>query len=218
MKLGKIGADIIFEAHFIASAVGATGLTVTANIWGPAGTISTANAAAAVSATEQNGLYRYTLPGASVTVAGLYRAMFKTAGAATQQHILDYALVVDFLAMDSDLDTVVSDVSNIKSNARQVGDRKFTVYTPVGDALSDTLGAGVLSPTTQLRGVTGVLLQTTVQNVWFTMNGTTPSSTVGFTLVAGEPPVLIPITKGTQLKFLRAANGAILQRQYVKVD
>lgn len=85
--LKQIGQSIRFAAFFSASKVGKTGLTVTCDIYK-----NSAVHATGVSATEgAGGLYSYTLPGASVDVAGNYICIFKTTDASVDlQHMPSY--------------------------------------------------------------------------------------------------------------------------------
>ena len=85
----QVGVGIAFYAHFVASKTGKTGLTVTVDVW----RITEAGVATEVvtggSATEiGDGLYRYGLSSVSVTDAGEYVAVFKTADATVDaQHL-----------------------------------------------------------------------------------------------------------------------------------
>lgn len=85
----QIGVGVAFYAHFVASKVGKTGLTVTVDVW----RITEAGVATEVvsggSATEiGDGLYRYGLSAVSVSDAGEYVAVFKTADSTVDaQHI-----------------------------------------------------------------------------------------------------------------------------------
>ena len=87
--LEKIDTSVIFYAHYIASSVGATGLTVTVAVW----EITRAGAATEIvtggSATEiGDGLYRYLLASGSVDTAAEYIAVFKTADTDVDQREL----------------------------------------------------------------------------------------------------------------------------------
>jgi len=81
----QLSNAIKFVAFFTEAKLGATGLTVTVDVYNAANTlIVTAAAATAIG----GGLYNYTLAGASTGTEGLYLAIFKTANAAVdQQHI-----------------------------------------------------------------------------------------------------------------------------------
>jgi hypothetical protein len=80
----QISTAVVFYAFFVGSKVGKTGLTVTVDVY-RAGTEIVAGG----NATEiGDGIYCYTLAGASVTVEGEYVAVFKTADSTVdQQHI-----------------------------------------------------------------------------------------------------------------------------------
>lgn len=67
-------------------------------------------------------------------------------------------------------------------------------------------------------GATGVYVQALTQNINFTMEGTTPTSTVGFTLVANDPVLAIPITTRTVLKFIEVAASATLKYQFYREE
>lgn len=79
----QIGNTLAFYGFFVASGVGATGLTVTIDVYRNGTQIVTGGSATEVG----GGLYRYTLAAASVTVEGEYAAIFKTTGTADQKHI-----------------------------------------------------------------------------------------------------------------------------------
>lgn len=85
----QIGVGVAFYAHFVASKVGKTGLTVTVDVW----RITEAGVATEVvsggAATEiGDGLYRYGLSAVSVSDAGEYVAVFKTSDSTVDaQHI-----------------------------------------------------------------------------------------------------------------------------------
>lgn len=85
MSWEQISNDIVFYAFFVATKVGKTGLAdVTVDVYRTGTEIVTAAAGVEVG----DGLYKYTLVGASVTVAGEYVAVFKTANATVDaQHI-----------------------------------------------------------------------------------------------------------------------------------
>ena len=85
----QVGVGIAFYAHFVASKTGKTGLTVTVDVWriteaGVATEVVTGGAATEIG----DGLYRYGLSSVSVTDAGEYVAVFKTADATVDaQHL-----------------------------------------------------------------------------------------------------------------------------------
>lgn len=84
----QTGKTVRFHAHYVASGLSATGLTVTVDVYDPSGTKIINN----VGTTEiAGGWYRYTLADSAVTTAGTYLAVFKTAGTADVKHQSDRA-------------------------------------------------------------------------------------------------------------------------------
>ena len=78
------------------------------------------------------------------------------------------------------------------------------------------LGAGVYSPQDERYGAERLMVQTHTQNVWYTLDGSTPSATNGFVLLATQPPIIIIVGAGVIPNFLRAASGAVLQYQWIE--
>ena len=60
------------------------------------------------------------------------------------------------------------------------------------------------------------LLQAKVQNIYLTVDNTTPSSTNGYTLFTSDSPVRIDLYPGATIKVLHAASGALLMKQDLK--
>ncbi|MBU0494101.1 MAG: hypothetical protein KKA73_04905 [Chloroflexi bacterium] len=87
--LEQVGNAITFYAHYIASKVGATGLTVTVDVWEIQADGTATEVVTGASATEiGDGLYRYILASGSVDETGEYVAVFKTSDSdVDQQHI-----------------------------------------------------------------------------------------------------------------------------------
>lgn len=63
-----------------------------------------------------------------------------------------------------------------------------------------------------------VMVQVKTQNVTMTLDGTTPTASLGFLLTAGDPAIYIPCEVGNELKFLEAADGAILEYQFLQME
>lgn len=57
-----------------------------------------------------------------------------------------------------------------------------------------------------------IVIQALTQAVRFTLDGTTPTASIGFQLKAGDPPVTIPL-EGVTLKVIEATATASLQFQ-----
>lgn len=69
---------------------------------------------------------------------------------------------------------------------------------------------------TKPEGATGLLAQNTgTAAIRYTLDGTDPTSTLGFQLRASTDPVIIPCP-GAAIEFIREADGAALDAQAVK--
>jgi hypothetical protein len=103
-------------------------------------------------------------------------------------------------------------------NIKRSIDRIFTLhpFTPAANQThqSSPVPAAVIEPNIP-QGVYEIRMQAVTQNVRYTLDGTDPTPTSGFVLVAGNDPITIPIIIGrTRLKFIQAAAGAILEYQF----
>ena len=76
----QLNQPVTFEAFYVASKTGKTGLTVTVDVYDPTGA-KTVNAASAIE--TGGGLYRYTLT--NPTLAGGYKALFHTTDTTVDQ-------------------------------------------------------------------------------------------------------------------------------------
>lgn len=89
-------ASVIFYAHYIASKVGSTGLTVTVDVWEVARDGTATEIVSGGSATEiGDGLYRYLLAAGSVDAAAEYIATFKTSDGTVDQRDIPAIWVID---------------------------------------------------------------------------------------------------------------------------
>lgn len=108
--LQKKGVAITFNAFFTASQVGATGLTVTVDVY--EGTTKIVDNEGATE--NAGGLYYYTLSAGSVDANADYIAVFKTAGTADQKHVAGMVGTPTFIdnldAPISTVDTVVDSI------------------------------------------------------------------------------------------------------------
>lgn len=95
------------------------------------------------------------------------------------------------------------------------------IFTPVGGHIAGTVisSAAVIMP--GRMGVEDpadkVLIQTTSQNIRYTLDGTIPTPTVGFQLKSTDPPkqiIIRPETGGVVLTVIEEAGGALLQVQF----
>lgn len=63
-------------------------------------------------------------------------------------------------------------------------------------------------------GATKIIVQALDQNIRYTVGGTAPTTTLGFQLKAGDPPIMVPIGAGTSFKFIEETTTATLQYQF----
>lgn len=90
-------------------------------------------------------------------------------------------------------------------------DLPFTLVGAHGS--NSSLGSAVtLTPPT---GGHAVILQAITQNVRVTLDGTTPTASVGFQIRAGDPPAVLDTPTGTSLKVIQETASAVLQYQWV---
>lgn len=93
--------------------------------------------------------------------------------------------------------------------------RDIWFFEPVGAHVDGpTLTSAVtLTPPT---GATKIMLQALTQNVRFTLDGTTPTASLGFQLKAGDPAVIVQIGNDVTLKVIEETATADLQYQWGK--
>lgn len=58
-----------------------------------------------------------------------------------------------------------------------------------------------------------VRVQALTQAIRYTLDGTAPTATVGFQLAAAGAPIILYLSDTTTLRFIREADGAVLQLQ-----
>lgn len=129
--LEKISTAVIFYAHYIDTKVGATGLTVTVDVWEIARDGTATEIVTGGSATEiGDGLYRYLLAAGSVDTAAEYVAVFKTANTDVDQRDIPAIWVIQRAGIEN-LDAAISSRSTL--TAEQVNaeaDTALTDYDP----------------------------------------------------------------------------------------
>lgn len=92
---------------------------------------------------------------------------------------------------------------------------KPIVFIPVStinvDAPADFSAARTLTaPATSSK----LMIQCFTQNIRYTLDGTTPTSSVGFQLKAGDPPREISVVSGATVKAIQEAATAVVQFQW----
>lgn len=87
-------------------------------------------------------------------------------------------------------------------------------FTPIGAHTSQNNLSTARTLTPPNPTATKLLVQCITQNVRYTLDGTTPTSTLGFRLVAGDSPYIIPVAVGNTVKFIEETATAVLQTQW----
>ncbi len=85
-------------------------------------------------------------------------------------------------------------------------------FDPVGSHVDGTDISSVVTLTAE-NGATKLLIQALDQNVRLTLDGTIPTASKGFQLVAGDPPVMVWIA-GSTVKVIEEAATADIQYQW----
>ena len=88
-------------------------------------------------------------------------------------------------------------------------------YLPVGSQVAVTSLSGVQTYTVP-HYCAGILIQAFTQNVRVTIDGTTPTATVGFQVKAGDPAVFIGAPANTVLRFIEETASANIIYQPVR--
>jgi len=87
-------------------------------------------------------------------------------------------------------------------------------FTPVGDH-TQTSSLASATPITIPAGATKVIMQTQTKDVRFTLDGTTPTTTKGFLLVANDPPFIVHLdTSHNTLTVIETATTAVFDYQF----
>jgi hypothetical protein len=83
-------------------------------------------------------------------------------------------------------------------------------FDPVGDHVDgpDISSAVTLTAPT---GATKIMIQAVTQNIRYTLDGTAPTTSVGFLLKADDPAVILPLGNNTTIKVIQVAATADLQ-------
>ncbi len=91
-----------------------------------------------------------------------------------------------------------------------------TKFKRIGAHVSGpTISSAVVLSDTAPANAKKLLMQAITQNIRYTLDGTTPTSTVGFQLRAGDPPVIIPYWPGdVTITVIEETSGAKLQYQW----
>lgn len=94
-------------------------------------------------------------------------------------------------------------------------------YKAVGDRVAATVGVGVTTPVIPARA-NAIMIQNQdgSDDLRYTVDGSTPSTTVGFILFhnAVAEPIIIPLPHGGQFKMTRAASADVsVEYQFIEI-
>lgn len=162
------GVDLPIQAHYTASGLGATGLTVTVDVHrlrsGSWSEVVTAGSATEVG----DGVYSYTIGAASVAAGDVFAYAFKTAGTADQKELAGESRI------ESNYTTTVAGyldaaISGVAASVWSVGTRTLTSF--------GTLADDVWSSATRTLTSFGTLTTDTATAVW--ASGTRTLSSFG---------------------------------------
>lgn len=90
-------------------------------------------------------------------------------------------------------------------------------YSPPFSAVGAHVRNAVLTSAvviTTPAAVSGVLIQSLVANVRYTLDNTTPTATIGFQLKAGDPAVFLAVNAGQVIRMIQEAANAEVQYQF----
>lgn len=87
-------------------------------------------------------------------------------------------------------------------------------YAPVGAHISEA--AASVKTYAKPGGASGALIQATTQNLRLTLDGTAPTSTLGFQLATSAPPLYIPLAGDEVIKVIQETAGGVVQLQWVR--
>lgn len=77
------------------------------------------------------------------------------------------------------------------------------------------LTAVAATPIGMPAGAKRLLIQALSQNVRYTLDGSAPTTTRGFQLKAGDPPILIPVGANTAINVIQETATAEIEYQWV---
>jgi len=93
--------------------------------------------------------------------------------------------------------------------------RDALTFDPVG-AHNDSLNISTAQTLTRPATADKLMLQCITQNARYTLDGTTPTSAIGFLLVASNDPIILWIGQGATVTIIEAAATAELEFQWGK--
>lgn len=95
-----------------------------------------------------------------------------------------------------------------------MSNRAELTFTPTVSGHNSGLTISSATTLTIPAGATQLMIQALTQNVRFTLDGTTPTASLGFQLAAGDPPIILPISSTTVVKVIQETATASLQYNF----
>lgn len=89
----------------------------------------------------------------------------------------------------------------------------FSSIVPIGSHLENTSLSTAVS-LSKPNGCVYLLLQSLAQNIRYRFDGISPDNNTGFQLTAGDPPILIDMSRINQITIIEETSGAIIQYQW----
>lgn len=193
------GVAIRRVAFFVASGVGATGLTVVCNVYAPDGTTHLVTNGACVEIA--GGGYSYTLAQGSNTVAGDYLFIFSTAGTADVKHVAAVASVVGWLATAGGTTLAASQTTNITGNI--TGNLSGSVGSVTGavGSVTGNVGGNVAGSVGSVTGLTANAIATALLAA---------TVTEGYSAEGDEPTLSEILTEIAGFLMRKSASGTTL--------
>jgi hypothetical protein len=190
----RIGQAIVFEAFYTASKLGVAELTVTVDVYDPAGTkIVSAAATTALG----GGWYYYTLASGSVTTAGRYRAIFTTATTTVDQRDIPALIWVGTSGvenLDASVNAVKAKTDNLPAAPAAVG--SAMTLTSAYDAAKTALPASSYTAPDNASALTAATNSTTLLARLGAFTGTGVNTVLGFLKAALSKSATLPTDIG----------------------
>ncbi len=114
--------------------------------------------------------------------------------------------------MTTQLNALASLLGATSGTTTVITDRQ--TLTPVASGFTSGRNISAATTLTPPSGATKLLVQTITQNIRYTIDGTSPTASLGFQLRAGDPPIVIPVWPGTTIKVIQEAATAVLTEQW----
>lgn len=224
MAIEQLSNALTFMAFFQdSSGLGASGVTVTVDvdrIVNNSGTPSITSLITGASATELGkGYYAYILSSASVGTEGEYVATFKTSNTSVRDRHLPSLWSVNVAGvehLDADISDITAGVIGSDNVSVFAGGLEYRFY-----GTQQNLSLGATADDIAVPNLaTAVMVQVTGGNAYITLDGSTPTSSHGWTIYNGATWAILLLNdaKADTLKVLRSTGGTVLNYQFLRPE